>query len=137
MKITKNEEETQKIAKEIAKKVKNGGLVCLFGDLGTGKTTFTKGFAQFFKIDKSLIKSPTYTYIRKYEKNGKNIFHIDLYRINEIDTLLLEEIRELLENKKNIIIIEWADRIESYLPKERINIEFEYIDPQKRKIKVS
>ncbi len=137
MPITKNEKETTTFAKKIAQKIQNGGVVCLFGDLGTGKTTFTKGLAEYFGIDRIKIKSPTYTYIRKHTaKNGQNIYHIDLYRLSHIDDLLLEEINELLENPKDIIVIEWADRMEKYLPENRINIYLEYVDEKRRDIKV-
>lgn len=136
MPITKNKEETLNFAYEIAKKVKNGGVICLFGDLGTGKTTFTKGIARHFGFKEITIKSPTYTYIRKYEAEKQNIYHIDLYRLNHIDDLLLQEINELIENPNNIIIIEWADRMEEYLPEKRINIYLEYIDDKRRNIKV-
>jgi len=137
MLVTKSKEETSTFAKKIAQKIQNGGVVCLFGDLGTGKTTFTKGLAEYFGIDRIKIKSPTYTYIRKHTtKNGKNIYHIDLYRLSHIDELLLEEINELLENPNDILIIEWADRMEEYLPENRINIYLEYIDEKRRNIKV-
>lgn len=135
MSITNNEEETLNFADEIAKKVEDGGVICLFGDLGTGKTTLTKGIARHFGLAEMTIKSPTYTYIRKHEARGQNIYHIDLYRLNNIDELLLQEIEELFENPQNIIIIEWADRMEKYLPENRINIYLEYIDDKRRNIK--
>lgn len=135
MPITNNEKETQNFAYEIAKKVEDGGMICLFGDLGTGKTTFTKGIAKHFGLKEITIKSPTYTFIRKHEAHGRNIYHIDLYRLNHIDELLLQEIEELIENPKNIIIIEWADRMEKYLPEHRINIYLEYIDDKRRNIR--
>ncbi len=131
MLITKSEEETYLYAKQVAEKIKNGGMVCLFGDLGSGKTTFTKGLAKALGLDHFSIKSPTYTYIREHEKN---FYHLDLYRLEEVDTLLLNKIQELLEDKKNIIVIEWADRLNENLPKDRIDIHFEYIDETKRKI---
>lgn len=134
MLISNSVEETHKIAHKTAEKVKNGGIVCLYGDLGTGKTEFTKAVAQYFGIDKFSVKSPTYTYIRKYTAHDQNIFHIDLYRLNEIDELLAQEIDELFENPQNIIIIEWADRMERHLPEDRINIKMHYIDENTRKI---
>ncbi len=136
MPITNNEEETHSFAQVIAEKVDDGGVICLFGDLGTGKTTLTKGIAKCFGIKEMTIKSPTYTYIRKHEAQDRNIYHIDLYRLNQIDELLLQEIEELFENPKNIVIIEWADRMEQFLPENRINIHLEYIDEKRRSIKI-
>ncbi|MFH1534116.1 MAG: tRNA (adenosine(37)-N6)-threonylcarbamoyltransferase complex ATPase subunit type 1 TsaE [Nitrospirota bacterium] len=135
MPITNSEEETLKFADEIAEKVENGGVICMFGDLGTGKTTLAKGIAKYFGLEEMTIKSPTYAFIRKHEAHDRNIYHIDLYRLNHIDELLLQEIEELIENPKNIIIIEWADRMEKYLPEHRINIYLEYIDEKRRNIR--
>jgi tRNA threonylcarbamoyladenosine biosynthesis protein TsaE len=135
MPTTKSELETYKLAEKIAQKIKNGGIVFLIGELGTGKTVFTKGIAHVLGINRFSIKSPTYTYIRKYKsKNMKNFYHIDLYRLDQIDDLLLQEIVELTENKKNIIIIEWADKLKDYLQTKKTKVFFEYIDPSKRKI---
>lgn len=137
MPITENEEETFRLGQEIAEKVENGGVICLFGDLGTGKTTLTKAIVENFGIDKIQIKSPTYTYIREHiGQKGEKIFHIDLYRLNDIDELLLQEINELLEDKANIVIIEWADRMKNHLPLDRINIFLEYVDENRRNIKI-
>ncbi len=134
--ITKSPRETEKIAREVSSKVKNGGMVCLFGDLGSGKTTFTKGIAEYFGLDKFSIKSPTYTYIRQYPNKNNNIYHIDLYRLEVIDELLWQEIKELMANKNNIIIIEWADKLDSYLPKNRIDVHFKYLDENSREITI-
>ena len=134
MPVTINKEETHKLAYDIARKVKNGGFVCLFGDLGTGKTTFTKGIAKALGIDHFSIKSPTYTYIREYKE--KNLYHIDLYRLEEIDELLLLEIQEIHANKNSIVIIEWADKMQNHLPENRIDICLEYIDENSRKINI-
>jgi len=136
MDITKNEEETKELAKKVAEKVKKGGVVCLFGDLGTGKTTFTKGFAQALGIDSFSIKSPTYTYIRDYELGKNHLYHVDLYRLETVDELLLQEIEEFLINKNNIMIIEWADKLKDHLPKDRIDICLEYLDENSRKVTI-
>ena len=132
--VSQTPQETQKIAGEIGGKIKNGGIICLFGDLGSGKTVFTQGIAEKLKIDKFSIKSPTYTYIREYNYKKAKLYHIDLYRLEEIDELLWQEIRELMENEKNILIIEWADKLGDKLPDKRIDVFMEYISEHKRKI---
>lgn len=134
MPISKNSQETQQIAAELAKKVKNGGIICLFGDLGSGKTTFTQGVAETLKIDKFSIKSPTYTYVRHYPLKNHDLYHIDLYRLDEIDELLLQELKELMENQNNILIIEWADKLEKYLPTPRIDVFLKYMSENEREI---
>lgn len=132
MQITKNREETCKLAASLAAKIKQGGIICLFGDLGSGKTTFTKGLAHALGIDSFSIKSPTYTYIRKHN----NIYHIDLYRLEQVDELLWREIDEILENPKNIVIIEWADRLQEKLPTKRIEVHMKYLDENSRGIRI-
>lgn len=112
---------------KIANKITNGGLVCLYGDLGSGKTTFTKKIADLLGIPDFKIKSPTYTYIRRYDlKPNQFFYHMDLYRLAEIDHILLQEIEEILENPKNIVMIEWPQRMEEHLPSKRINLYLEY-----------
>lgn len=133
MKITKSEKETHKLAKQIAQKVKEGGVICITGDLGSGKTTFTKGLADEFGIEKFDIKSPTYTYIRKY---GRHFYHIDLYRIEEIDELLSNEIHEIFENPNNTVVIEWADRLGDLVPHNAIKIKIEYVGENERSFKI-
>lgn len=134
--ISKSEQETANLAKKITNKIKNGGLVCLYGDLGSGKTLFTKGLAKELGIEEFSIKSPTYTYIRKYPLKGRNFYHIDLYRIEEIDELLANEIDELLEKSENIVVIEWADKMENFLPKNKIEVHLQYQDANTRKITI-
>ncbi|PIZ75739.1 tRNA (adenosine(37)-N6)-threonylcarbamoyltransferase complex ATPase subunit type 1 TsaE [Candidatus Peregrinibacteria bacterium CG_4_10_14_0_2_um_filter_38_24] len=136
-KVTKSPKETQEIAISLSKKIKKGGVVCLFGNLGTGKTIFTKGLAEGLGIENLSIKSPTYTYIRHHKIKDQNVYHIDLYRLKQIDELLALELNEIMHNKKNIIIIEWADRMESILPKKRIDVELEYLDDDSREIKIT
>ncbi len=132
MKKTYKEAQIGPIALEIVKKIENGGVVALYGDLGTGKTTLTKAIAEKLGIENFKIKSPTYTYIRRYPNN--NIYHIDLYRIDSLDELLLLEIEEIMEDHKNIVIIEWADKLEEYLPKKRLNVKLEFVDSETREI---
>ncbi|MEK7673304.1 MAG: tRNA (adenosine(37)-N6)-threonylcarbamoyltransferase complex ATPase subunit type 1 TsaE [Patescibacteria group bacterium] len=137
MKITESAEQTHQVAQELAKKLLNGGIICLYGDLGSGKTTFVKGMAEILNIPVNQIKSPTYTYVRHHEINGKNIYHIDLYRLEEIDDLLLRELKELWENQENIIIIEWADRLKDHLPRIRTDVFIENLGENSRKITIN
>jgi tRNA threonylcarbamoyladenosine biosynthesis protein TsaE len=122
------------MAKELARETLKSPI-CLFGEIGAGKTTFTKGFLEEILGDYKEVKSPTYTYIRRYE-GEKTIYHLDLYRSNAEDQLIIEELKELLDIEDAIIIIEWAENIENYLPKDRTNIHFKYIDSNKRSIEI-
>lgn len=135
--ISKSPSETAKLAGQIAGKMSKGGLIYLKGDLGTGKTTFTKGLIAALGVSDFKVKSPTYSYIREYKKGKTKIYHMDLYRLEEVDQLLTEEIQEIIDNGKNIVIIEWAEKLEEYLnsPK-KIEINFKYLDSESREITV-
>lgn len=134
---SKSVKETEKFAKDVAVELKGGGLVLLFGDLGSGKTAFVKGLAHAIGIEKFSVKSPTYTYIRHYNLKSANFYHIDLYRLDGFDELLAEEIIELCHEKENIVIIEWADKIDFGLPKAKSEISFKYLAENQRQITVT
>lgn len=131
---SKSDKETFKFGLKLGKKIKCG-LVCLYGDLGAGKTTFVKGFAKGLLI-KSRIQSPTFTYLRIY-KGKINLYHFDCYRLKGLDELLLQEISEILENDDGIVVIEWAEKVDKFLPRHRIEIYFEYVDEMTRNIKLT
>ncbi len=138
--ITKSFEETQALGLELAKKLKGGEVLALHGDLGSGKTTFMQGLAKGLGIKRNII-SPTFIIMRTYaignDSNIQNLYHVDLYRIaseNDIDGLGL---KELLGEKENIVAIEWPEKIKKVLPKNKIDIYFEYLQEDKRKIRIA
>lgn len=130
--ITNCFEETQKLGEKIGSDLKKGTILALFGELGSGKTTFVQGLAKGLGIKRRII-SPTFIIIRKYQIS--NFYHIDLYRIEEEDIGELGLI-EILKDKSSIIAIEWAEKLGKLLPKKRIEIHFEYLGENKREIKV-
>ena len=129
--ITKSTGETKKLAIEIAKKIKPGTTVALYGDLGSGKTTFTRYFVQALGIE-NRVQSPTFVVARKYG----DINHVDLYRLTTEEEAVDIGIEEMLEDIDKITIIEWPEIIEELLPEETIKIYFEYIDENTRKITI-
>ncbi len=133
--ISESKEETQEIAKNFAKDLKGGEVLCFYGDLGAGKTTFIQGLAKGLGI-KQNITSPTFVLMKKYKTKKLNLYHLDCYRLDSIDEARDLGIEEIWDNKKNIIAIEWADRINDILPKEKTDICFEHIDENKRKITI-
>ena len=109
-------EETYKIGKEIGEKTKPGEVYALIGDLGVGKTVFTKGFAAGLGIEEE-ITSPTFTLINEYEDGRLPFYHFDVYRIE--DESEIEEIGyEEYFYGEGVTLVEWANRIENLLPKE-------------------
>ncbi len=125
---TKCEEDTMEIAENLESEKFPNMIICLMGDLGSGKTVFTKGFANALGIDEN-ITSPTFNIIKEYTGGEANLYHMDLYRLNgDIKNLGLDEYFE----KDGVVIIEWADMIEEYLPEERLDIKFKVIDEDTR-----
>jgi tRNA threonylcarbamoyladenosine biosynthesis protein TsaE len=134
--ISKNPADTQKIAGQIANQCNTGQVICLYGNLGGGKTTFTKGFAKALGISDN-IASPTFVILRQYKFGNINVlYHFDLYRLeNEKDVGNLG-FTDIMEDKNGIVLIEWAEKAKSLLPQKRIDINFEYINENTRKIRV-
>ncbi len=115
--------------------LKPGSLLALYGELGSGKTTFIQGLAQGLGI-KGRVISPTFVFVRQYPlPSGKTFYHIDLYRINEIAETKGLGLEEIFTDKRAMAVIEWADRIKEILPKKRMDVHFEYLGENKRRIK--
>ncbi|MBI2596158.1 tRNA (adenosine(37)-N6)-threonylcarbamoyltransferase complex ATPase subunit type 1 TsaE [Candidatus Daviesbacteria bacterium] len=128
--------QTQKIAQNLAKKYKlKGDILALTGDLGSGKTTFAQGFAKGLGIKEKII-SPTFVLIRQHKIPGtqRTFYHIDLYRLDIIEDIKSIGIKEILEDKDNLILIEWAEKIEKLLPDSTLKIHFEKTSDLGRKI---
>lgn len=131
--ITKNENQTRKIARLLAQEVlksKKGIAIGLIGELGAGKTTFIQAFAKGLGI-RNKITSPSFVILKKY----KNLYHIDCYRIKSYKDILTLDFQEIISNN-NIVIIEWAERIKRILPKNTIWIRFKIISNKERRIKI-
>lgn len=129
---SKSVEDTKNLASILLKK--RFRIFCLYGELGTGKTTFAKGVARSLKIKESLIKSPTFVLIRECKNKKIKIYHIDLYRQKYPDKHFIHDFLEILKKKDGYIIIEWAEKIKKFLPKKRIDIYFEHLSKNSRQI---
>ncbi len=116
--VTHNENETISIAQNIESEKFQNMVICLNGDLGSGKTLFTKGFANAMGIDD--VTSPTFTIIKEYQ-GELMLYHMDVYRLEDSN----EEIGvEEYYDRGGVTIIEWSDMIRDRLPKERLEIKF-------------
>ena len=136
--IASNEEETKKIANKLAKDINaTNATICLNGDLGSGKTTFSRYLIRSL-LSTSVnedIPSPTFTLLQIYEDQKKSIYHYDFYRLNKIEELIELNYSESVEN--NLCIIEWANKFKKALPPNRIEINFEIKSKNKRLITFS
>jgi len=130
---TNSSDETARLGEKFSEKIKNGEIILLFGDLGAGKTTFVQGLAKGLGI-KRRITSPTFIVIRSY--NEEKFYHIDLYRIENEKDIEGLGIEEVLKDNKNIIAIEWPEKIKEIVPKKRIELFFSYLNDQKRRIEI-
>lgn len=130
--VTQSNEQTITLGKEFVKKLRACNIVCLYGKLGGGKTTFAKGVALGLGIDTTVI-SPTFTIVREYTGKTK-LYHLDFYRIEHEKEVLAIGLKDILSDKNAVVLIEWADKIPSYLPKKRWEVKFTYIDENKREI---
>ncbi len=113
---TYNEEETKRIGYELGRRAQAGEVYCLKGDLGTGKTVFTKGFAEGLGITEH-ITSPTFTIINEYREGRIPLYHFDVYRIGDSDEMYDIGYEEYIDGD-GICLIEWAELIEDIIPKD-------------------
>ena len=117
--IAKTEKDTQNFAKKLAKSLKGGEIIALEGELGAGKTTLTQYLAKEFKVKES-VTSPTFVLMKVYLTRNlqsaiRNLIHVDCYRLDDPQELFYLGIEEYLNKKDTVVIIEWADKIKSYL----------------------
>ena|SRR3989344_3585821 len=135
---------TQKIATNIALKIfkskprRHAIIVALEGELGAGKTTFVKGFARALGV-KSHITSPTFVILKGYRlqvAGYRFLYHIDTYRLKDHRDLIPLGVKEIIADPKNIILIEWSDRVKKILPKKYIKVHIDHLDKNSRKITI-
>ena len=138
--LTENCTETKKAGLMLAKEIKQTTaekalVIALKGELGAGKTTFLQGFSQGLGI-KERVLSPTFVVFRKYALSSiqKDFYHFDCYRIQEPEELLALGWEEIIANPKNIVALEWAERVSQLLPEEIITLKFTFINETNRKM---
>ena len=125
--ITSSEEETIELAQNLESEKFPNMIICLNGELGSGKTVFTKGIANALGITES-VTSPTFTIIKEYE-GELPLYHMDVYRLdNDSAEIGIED----YYTKGGVVVIEWADMVKNILPEERLDIKFKVIDENKR-----
>ena len=105
--------DTQKLGEEFSKNINSGDIILLYGDLGSGKTTFIKGILKGLKFSGE-VTSPTFSLINEYDAN-KKVIHIDCYREENLDRWINLGIEDYF-NKSNIVIIEWPEILENIIP---------------------
>ena len=122
--ITSSTEQTEDLGRIVGSLLEAGDLVCLYGDLGAGKTHFSFGIARGLEVREQYITSPTFTFVNEYEGRIP-FYHIDLYRLQEPSQLESIGFEEYIDSD-GATVIEWAERAEDELPSEALNI---YLSP--------
>lgn len=125
---SRDESDTLELAQNIESEKFPNMVICLNGELGTGKTVFVKGFAQALGLDET-ITSPTFTIVKEYQNGELPLYHMDVYRLdNKVDNIGLAD----YFTKGGVTIIEWSEMIENDLPEERLEIYFKFVDENTR-----
>tara|TARA_B100000214_G_C23738392_1_gene522099 strand:+ start:66 stop:497 length:432 start_codon:yes stop_codon:yes gene_type:complete len=133
--ISNSPEDTIQFAKDLSKTIPYGSSIFMIGDLGSGKTTFTKGFAAGLGFTNE-VQSPTYPILNEYSNSDNFIYHFDLYRLKSVSEFLEIGGIEYLSTKIGICIIEWPELLETFDVRNKIKIQFKLIDDNKREIEV-
>ena len=143
--ISQSVEETNKFALDFIKKFSENNkdkigkatVAGLFGDLGSGKTTFTQAIGKILGV-KEVMTSPTFVIEKRYDLDGqygfKKLIHIDAYRLDSGAEILKLNFQEDLNNPDNLILIEWPERVEGALPADILRINFKFISEFEREI---
>ena len=126
-------EDTMALAENIESEKFPGMIICLDGELGSGKTVFVKGFAKGLGLEEN-ITSPTFNIVKEYLTGEMPLYHMDVYRLEENDDSV--GFKDYF-NAEGISIIEWSELIEEELPDERLEIKFKIIDENTRIIKLT
>ncbi len=132
---THSEAETADVGRELARTLSPGDVVLLFGDLGAGKTAFTKGLAEGLGVSRDEVSSPTFTIMQEYRGGRLPLFHVDLYRLDdprEIEDLGLDEIAA-----EGVLAIEWAEKLPRRLTSERtVEVRITHGDADARTVRI-
>jgi tRNA threonylcarbamoyladenosine biosynthesis protein TsaE len=130
--ITTSAEQTERVGELLGLLLKAGDLVCLYGDLGAGKTSLSFGIAMGLEVEEEYVTSPTFTFVNEY-RGRVPFYHIDLYRLKDPTELEGIGFEEYIDSD-GVTVIEWADRAEEELPDERLNLYLSFVSENSREI---
>ncbi len=132
--LCRNKNETVKAGFDFGKALKGGAVVLLEGDLGAGKTTFTKGVAKALKISEDVL-SPTFTIMNEYQGRLR-LCHFDAYRLKNGEEAVFAGVAENIGEKNTVCVIEWFENIYDILPKDAARVSIKYVDETTREIEI-
>ncbi len=120
--ITNSQEDTEKLAAAVGRRLKGGELIELVSDLGGGKTAFVRGLSRGLGSD-DVVGSPTFTISREYRAGKMTLYHFDFYRLHD-PGIMTDELTEVLGDPRAIVVVEWSDIVRHVLPEKRVTIAF-------------
>lgn len=133
--VTRSPHETRQLGRKLGQLLRPGDLLCLQGDLGAGKTTLTQGIAEGWGSLDS-VSSPTFVMVNLYRAaNGTPLYHMDAYRIESLPEAAQLGLDDMLA--EGALIVEWPERIEALLPKERIWMTLSHISETERQLEIT
>lgn len=131
----KDETEMNELAGRLAGLLRGGEIIELVGDVGAGKTTFTRGLAAALGVEET-VQSPSFTINRMYDAaNGLRLAHYDFYRLQDAG-IMADELTDTLNDSKAIIVIEWSDTVKETLPSDRLTMQIEATGDESRKVRL-
>ena len=136
--ISRSLRSTHRFAAAIARQSEKGSVYCLNGDLGAGKTAFTKGFAEGHEV-KNLkdVVSPTYTLVNEYDGQRSQLFHMDWYRLEDEEAALSLGLEEVIRRREGVVLVEWSIRFPDFVPADAISVDIRVLEDQSREFTVS
>ena len=135
--ITRGPTATRELGQRIGQQLKAGSVIALIGELGCGKTCFTKGLCAGLGIPGKQVNSPTFAFVNEYQ-GRLLVLHLDLYRIDDMSAGLDVGIMDYLaRTEKGVALIEWADRVLPLLPEDRLAVRFDVLSAKKRQLELT
>ncbi|MFC1903376.1 tRNA (adenosine(37)-N6)-threonylcarbamoyltransferase complex ATPase subunit type 1 TsaE [Chloroflexota bacterium] len=125
---------TYNLGKQIGEKLTAGSIIALIGELGCGKTLFTKGICVGLDVPERYVNSPTFAFVNEY--SGRlHVYHIDLYRLNTIEEgFEIGMLDYLNKAEAGVLVVEWAEKIPSLLPRNYLQVEFQVLSARRRQL---
>lgn len=132
---TRSPAQTTAVAQRLAADLRPGDCIALYGELGAGKTHFVRALVEALGGQGRDVSSPTFVLLHVYSTPKMTVYHLDAYRVGGAEDLAAIGFSELLE-QGGLVIVEWADRVESILPANRLNVRLDILGPRRRAISI-
>ena len=125
---------TLRSGRRLGEKITAGSIIALVGELGSGKTLFTRGLCAGLGVPENEVNSPTFAFVNEY-RGRLPVYHVDLYRIDDIESgFEIGMLDYLSQAETGVIVLEWAEKMQAFLPEDYLQVKFEVISAQKRSL---